>query len=225
MSELQNVKFLPWVGKDYKNGLQVQDGKVVFGDGTNHSKKIMVLGENLYFSDASKAVQSFTSDILHCYFNPNGEFEGWMNSYTKFIRALSGDFDLSRNASEEWWNHILFYNFVQILLTGSHFAPNEKNYRDSDTAFFEVLEQFEPDFIFVWGNRLYNMLPNKGHKGESISVNDKEDEDIVDTWNYTNGNHTTHVIPISHPAVGFDTEYWHRVFFIIFNEYKDGKFI
>jgi hypothetical protein len=36
-------------------------------------------------------------------------------------------------------------------------------FKDSENAFFEILEEYNPDIIIVWGERLWNNLPNNGY--------------------------------------------------------------
>ena len=169
----------------------------------------MALGESHYCGKPSDDVPSVTNDVIRRYLNPKEEFEGWMNTYTKFIRALSGDYDIARDSSSSWWNRILFYNFVQVPMTGARVAPTEDEFRNSDNAFFEMLEKYHPDVVIAWGKRLYSELPNRGHEGLYITdPNNKK----LDTWVYRlSTGKDTRVLPITHPSAGFDTEFWHKV--------------
>ncbi len=45
-------------------------------------------------------------------------------------------------------------------------SPSEEQFERSLDAFIEVLEEYKPDLIIVWGARLWEMLPDIGRKGE-----------------------------------------------------------
>lgn len=186
--------FLPWIGRHYTQGIS--------------GLKVMALGESHYCGRPEDDVPSITNDVLKCYLNPSYEFEGWMNTYTKFIRALSGDYTISRETSAEWWDRILFYNFVQVPMTGPRQAPTEQEFRASDASFFEVLSNYRPDIIIAWGSRLYDNLPNKGYQGPDLRL---PNGTSTETWIYEHPDgHKVHVLPITHPSAGFDTEFWHK---------------
>ena len=34
-------------------------------------------------------------------------------------------------------------------------------FENSENAFFEIIKKYNPDIIFVWGNRLWKQLPNE----------------------------------------------------------------
>ena len=97
-----NVKFIPWVGSQYAEGIQ--------------GKRVMVLGESHYCAHESDAVPQLTINIIHHILNPDSEHEGFMNTYTKFGRALAGK-DQYDNDRAAVWNTVLFYNFVQVPIS------------------------------------------------------------------------------------------------------------
>jgi uracil-DNA glycosylase len=167
-------------------------------------KRVLALGESHYASDVSEVTEHITNDVIGWYLDPGCEFEGWMNTYTKFIRALSGDFEIARETSAAWWNRIAFYNFVQVPMTGPRTAPTAEEFRDSDGAFFEILEMLRPDYVLAWGERLYNNLPQTGYQGDDCCG--------LETWVYeTKDGHKVHVLGLYHPSAGFDTTYWRDV--------------
>jgi len=191
---MRKVHFLPWVGKNYLKGI---DGR-----------KVMALGESHYCGRPEDDTTEITNDVILCYLDSANEFEGWMNTYTKFIKALSGE-EISRESSALWWNKILFYNYVQVPMSGPRVAPIAQEFRNSDDAFFEVLEQFQPDCIIAWGKRLYDNLPHLGTAGEDVIAPDGA---AIETWNYTlRTGHIVQVLPITHPSAGFATDYWGQI--------------
>ena len=67
----------------------------------------------------------------------------------------------------------------------------------------KFLEKYKPDYIIVWGRRLFAKLPNE--KGEYMSCND------MNLWTYNIEGKMIKVLPIYHPSVGFSWDYWHKV--------------
>ena len=70
---MKQIQFLPWVGRDYVRGI--------------NGKHVMVLGESHYCANNEEAVPGITQDVISGYIDSSNDFEGWMNTYTKFIRA------------------------------------------------------------------------------------------------------------------------------------------
>lgn len=188
---MNNVNLKPWVGKNYQQGIQ--------------GKKIMVLGES-HYSD-HECDENFTTKIIAEHFlNPADPHEGWKNTYTKFERALAGH-KLSQTEREELWNSFLFYNYIQEPLTDPRIKPMAIQYQEGQTPFWEVLEKYKPDGVIVWGERLYNRLPQAGVQGEDIFGQHWTQE----TWQYLlSDGHQVSVMPIQHPSGGFSWDLWHE---------------
>jgi hypothetical protein len=206
--ELKDVKFLPWVGDNYECGLRVdENGDIVFGTKDKPGKKILVLGESLYTNDPNSVKEDAICNLMKWYFDPNEEFEGWMNTYTKFIRSVAGK-AIDRSDSAIWWNHLALYEYVQEPLTGPRFSPTHEQFKCSESAFFNVIEKLKPDYIIAWGQRLYNNLPQGGEQGDDLCVN--KYEDWIETWIYMLGKQKITVLPFTHPSSSFSWEYWHQ---------------
>ena len=125
---------------------------------------MLVLGESHYCANAEEAVPTLTNNIITDLFDSESEFEPYKNTYTKFIRALSGT-DVSRFDVKPIWDEVMFYNYVQFPISAARVEPTSKEFTDSEPEFWEVLEQYRPDVVIVWGHRLYNNLPKVGHQG------------------------------------------------------------
>ncbi len=191
---MRNVKFLPWIGAQYTKG--------VWG------RKVMVLGESHYCASPDEATPEITRDVIKDLLDPNSEHEGYKNTYTKFERALAGKV-LTPEEKKALWDSFIFYNYVQVPISGARVSPTVQDFLSSEDAFFEVLEEYRPDRIIVWGKRLYNNLPQKGYQLLDITTATGEK---IETWAYkTASGHVVQVLPITHPSAGFDWEYWHEV--------------
>ena len=205
--KMKDVKFLPWEGANYQYGIRVdENGDIVCGTKEEPGKKVLVLGESFYTNKEEDIASGIMTQVLNWYFDPQIEFEGWMNTYTKFTRAFFG-VAISRGDSEKLWNSFVMYNYVQEPLRGTRFSPTPKQFAESRNAFFEVLGVYKPDYIIVWGYRLYNNLPQEGQQGEDII----SDNYYSETWIYEIGNHIVRLLPIQHPSTGFEWVYWNKV--------------
>lgn len=188
---MKQVKQKPWVGRNYQQGIR--------------GKKVMVLGESHYADHPCD--ENFTTEIIADHFlNPDDPHEGWKNTYTKFERALAGHI-LSQDEREELWNSLLFYNYIQEPLDDARIKPTASQYEEGKIPFLEVLEEYQPNGVIVWSERLYNVLPQAGVQGENIPGQHWTQE----TWQYLLSNgHTVAVMPVQHPASGFSWELWHE---------------
>jgi len=160
---MKNVFFEPRVGANYESkGLNGQ--------------KLLVLGESHYCkkgcTDCGNSThtecRNFTKDVFAEYLdykNGNGEFDYWMKTYTKFSNILF-EKKLDIDELEEFWDSVIFYNYVQSATEEMRVSPSEEQFERSLDAFIEVLEEYKPDLIIVWGARLWEMLPDIGRKGE-----------------------------------------------------------
>jgi len=196
------VKILPWVGEKYYQGFC--------------GKRVLVLGESHYCENKSDFSSSLTSDIIADLFDSNSDHEPYKNTYTKFVESMVGKDTLTISDKKEFWNSVIFYNYVQVPISGPRIAPSTDDFRMSENAFNEVLELYHPEIVIVWGKRLYNNLPQTGKQGADLR---SSSGDWIETWNYslTDGSYVE-VIPIMHPSAAFSPNYWNNIFNQIFKK-------
>lgn len=170
---MQGVKLLPWIGKDYEQGLGYDEkGEFCFG-----GKKVLVLGEGHYFAEAESEqdlidgakdpnwTEWVVDTLLH-----NSDGHRWPATYHKFEHAVVGR-TLSEVERQEFWNRVALYNYVQVLIGGPRLAPKKEDFEESLDALFAVLDEFRPDYVIAWGMRLYDNMP--GRNGRHV-------EDIIE---------------------------------------------
>lgn len=198
---MKGIRFLPWIGNNYEQGI--------------NGKKIVVLGESHYCANIEKdATPQITIKVISDLLDPDSEHEGYKNTYTKFERALAGK-RLDYSEKITLWHSIIFYNYVQEAFSGPRKMPTFEQYANAENAFFELLEQYRPDCVIVWGKRLYNNLPRKGEQGYDIVISGT---DSIETWEYTlNDGKVIKLLPIVHPSAGFSWDYWHQVIVTFLN--------
>lgn len=160
---MENVFFNPNVGNDYElkgfNGL-----------------KLLILGESHYCDeeceDCGKKSQNecsdFTSSVISRYLNykkKKGKFRPWMRTFTRFTNILL-ESKVDNQTLINFWDSVIFYNYVQSSTSGPRRSPTWRQFNESKDGFIEVLEKYKPDLILVWGERLWDNLPNIGRWGE-----------------------------------------------------------
>ncbi len=160
-----NVTFHPWIGKDYESG-------------GCFKKRILVLGESHYCSPSVReqyckqcsgcpktcnGITEYTQDIVH----ESGYAGGAKRTFTKFFNV----FTPPGCAIEDARDSICFYNYVQESLGGPRHSPTEGQFKDSEPAFFEVLNKLAPEFLLVWGFHLWKNMSKTFCYKENFEIN------------------------------------------------------
>lgn len=215
---MEHINFRPWVGKNY------------FSCGFG-GKRILVLGESHYCCDLAESKRcfplcikanmldscySFTEDVIHDFvFNYSGA--RYEQTFLCFERACIGK-ELSQQEREEFWESIIFYNYLQFAQAGPRTSIKPDYWEESELAFKEVLNQFMPDYIIVWGVRLYNGLPNWDGKHSLLQISEN---DYTDVWTYTINGKQIPALKVYHPStpIGKSWPYWHDVYCKFFENY------
>lgn len=191
------VKFKPWVGENYETGI-------------HQGKKLMILGESHYCANPETEVtEDITIKVIEDLLDPFSEHEGYKNTYTKFAKAVVGEKQFSDETKKEFWQHVIFYNYVQTAISGARVSPTTEQFRNSEQAFFEILSQYQPDLIIVWGKRLYNNLPQQGTQLPDLQISQGiYAGESSEVWSYTIGGKTIALLPITHPSASmFELQY------------------
>ena len=201
---MKNVFFKPWVGEDYKTG-------GIFG------KKILVLGEAHVCGgcDACGKVENaeecadFTSaNCVEALLSR--EIAPWTGAFHKFERSLV-DHDTDLAESREIWNSVAFYNYIQRAMDESRKSPEWVDFRNSEEAFFEVLDELKPDLIIVWGvTRMYDNLPggDRWREGTALEI---DDYNVKNGYYRLSNGKETRVLWVYHPSAGYSWDWWHKV--------------
>ena len=190
---MKKTNYKPWVGKNYSTGFR--------------GKKTLVLGESHY--DNSGTIDAdLTQWVIHdIAYEPGGQ--AYQATFTCFERAMVGR-QMTQKEREEFWESVIFYNYLQFPTAGPRSIPNPEQWSASEDAFVELLETYMPDLIIVWGVRLYDALPGLGGRGE---VMDLENGDTADYWIYPIKGKEIPALKIHHPSApsGRNWGYWNMV--------------
>ncbi len=199
---MKYVKFKPWVGCNYATG-------GIFG------KKVLVLGESHYCDKPNAGADSNdTLDVIDEFIN-DYRGEHYQQTFLCFERAVMGK-ELSSEERFDFWNSIVFYNYIQQYQEGPRQAllPQKE---DNEGAFKEVLETYLPDCIIVWGKRLYQELPGWDGYENYIEIDTFEYDhkshqiDSTEVWTYNIKGKQIPAMCVYHPSspVGKMWTYWH----------------
>ena len=188
---MKHVKFKPWVGKNFSTC-------GVYG------KKVLVLGESHYGNTPNTTEETIgvVKEFVYEYCG-----DSYQQTFLCFERALVGR-EINQEEREQLWNSLMFYNYFQKPTTGPRTAPDMTAQKESEEAFRELLEQFQPDAIIVWGARLYQLLPAWNGTESQIKVG----EDSCQVWQYTIKGKQIPAMSVHHPSAptGKDWTYWHQ---------------
>lgn len=205
---MEKVNFKPWVGANYANGIG--------------GKKILVLGESHYCkelpeggrccpscecSKMNEECHKFTINVMQ-EFRDNYSGEPYERTFVCFERAVVGH-ELSQKEREEFWDSVMFYNYMQYAQSGPRQPLEQRN--DSSEAFREILEVYMPDCIIVWGKRLYDWLPDWNGEKSEITL-DNGDKTDVRTYDIKGKKIPAMVVYHPSSSEGRKREYWHQFY-------------
>lgn len=203
--------FIPFVGTNYVSG-------GIFGH------RVMVLGESHYCDEgcpncgepsAYPGCLSLTQRVVNDYLDPNAEWQPWMNTFLKFERSLVGR-ETTPDERCTIWQSILFYNYLQVAMGGPRVAGTSAQYDAARDAFYEILDRFVPDYIIVWGQRLWESLPgdDRWQTAPSLNIEGK----TIATGSYRiKGGQCARIMAVNHPSTGYSWDFWHQAITRLFN--------
>ena len=203
---MEHVYFKPWIGKKYPTGgifnkriLAVGEGHVCGGE-CQHECGLKY---------ANECEDLTTTKVVQDYLNDCGG--RWTSTYRKFEHSLIDPEAETIPSSEDIWQSIAFFNFLQVAISTARKAGTYEDYMEGRTAFLEVIEKLEPELIIVWGvGRLFDNLPEEGWSwGESL---------VVDGYSVKNGYYLlkkngikARCIAVYHPSAAYSPGWWYKV--------------
>ena len=219
--EKEGVKFLPWIGDKYEDGIYYdEEGELRYGNNkekNNKGKKVLVLGESFYWDDEDDGnAKMFVHELIEDFIDPQSEFLPYKRTFIKFERAMAGR-ELNKEKSKEFWEHVMFYNYVQEPLRGTRMSPTAEQFGKAAGLFYSLLKSCRPNLVIAWGNRLYNNLPSKGVIKGNVGKFVEVEDNFYETWNYDIEEKVVSVLGIYHPSAAFDWGYWHQVIIKFFD--------
>jgi hypothetical protein len=185
------VHYRPWVGKNYENGKL-------------YGKRIMILGESHYGKELGE-VNDTTSQVIE-----EAEFQHLYT--TRFLRMVppavmgySSSDSLTHEQRKEFWDSVLFYNYIQESVNGGpRGSRTNKQWSDAVEPFLEVINQYKPEIILVFGVGIGNNLTRKNAVNKDIKG--------LKAVEYTlNEGIKSIAVAVRHPAGGMSYKEVHNV--------------
>jgi hypothetical protein len=135
-ADVRWIHFLPWQGSAFPE---------------KADRRLLVLGES-HYSDAPED-EDFTRSVVRQYVS-GAENRAFL---TNIAQAITGKphWEIDRL---EFWNSVAFYNYVQETVIEGR-RPTVKMFRDSEAAFFEVIDLLRPSHVLALGTRLWECMP------------------------------------------------------------------
>ncbi len=205
------INFRPFVGKNYSTS-------------GYRGKRILILGESHYCkNELAKGGRCFplckselmkedcfsqTEDVLNDYiYNYYGSSS--QQTFLCFERAFIGK-ELTQEEREEFWEGIIFYNYLQFSQPGPRRSIANEYWEPSEQAFLQLLETYLPDCIIAWGARLFDGMPGWKGKESKLTI----DGDSTDVWTYNIKGKSIPMLKVHHPSspTGKCWEYWHKFY-------------
>lgn len=206
---MKDIRINPYVGEKYHEGW--------------NGEKILILGESHYNEDHQKLNEitgdeirrQMTNEAISDFVNNDNGFADWKNTYTCFERIVTNK-ELSQKEREDFWSRVVFYQFIQFVQETPRKPINNNQVEQSQNAFFEVLKMYMPDYIIVWGKRLYDFLPDLEGELETLTING----DSLPVWKYNIEGKIIPAMAINHPSVpkGKSREKWHPFINLFLNK-------
>lgn len=189
---MKNVFFKPWVGTEYSSG-------GIFG------KRILVLGESHYTDDEPEP--NLTIEVMKEYLSYETTIPPYLQSFNKFERSLVGT-TTGGAIRKQIWNSVVFYNYLQVSMSGPRQAGQKSDYADAAEAFYEILEAYRPEIVIVWGYRLWDTIPaDRWEWGEEITLDGELSR--IGCYLLVDGTRVK-AIPVKHPSAGYSWNKWHK---------------
>ena len=221
---MKNVVFKPWVGEKFESSKH----KLLILGHTHHCSKaeecnckekasVHLPSANVppvagphFLAAPIESCFGITVAVIQRYIEyKNGilKFEKWMNTFSNFINAVHNK-RCDANLSIEFMNSIIFYNYLQYAVSSDkrYGTVSFDAYEMSKAAFLEVLNEYKPKHIIIWGSPLCDILQKII---PAVRIGAKIDEQRNGNVFYLpNGENEIPAYRTYHPSVSFARNEW-----------------
>lgn len=193
-----NVFFNPRIGSEYD-----RDPKRIMILGDSHYCKEATIFNNCNKCTANKNCEQWTINGLNEIINREN-YNRSHNTYIKFEKAFLGIPHPTDEQRKKMWDSLIMYNYVQTAVAKPRKSPSKEMFKLSEDAFWEILNKYKPNYVIVWGRRLWHHFPKKLQDESSIKK-----FELAETTEYTyDNNKKVRFISIDHPSGSFTIERW-----------------
>lgn len=193
----QEVRYYPWVGDRY----------------WEQSERWLILGESSYGLPPTETFAVQHMIRAHC-----GQSSGTFQKGTYRVcaaaeRLIAGHDQLD---PDNFWQTVAFYNFVRDSMQKAMMRPTPLQFRQSFTAFNEVVCHLKPTVVLVLGIGLWDILPGERDgwtKGPERAVSMPTSPRKFSLWtgccHHGSQRHVFSCFPVAHPSSrGFAAHRW-----------------
>lgn len=174
--------------------------------GSNYStaglrnQRIMIVGESSYDKDAKREGYDIANQTINVGADAIGYDGGrgyWNDSrfYTRIARMFEFN-PRSFAHRKEFWDSVVYYNFLQIVLTKPRQNPPSDSWTEARGAFLETIEEFKPEIILSFSKRMWPHLPKLDDSGIPNDFGVQCREARISTP----GGHNARLIGFDHPT-------------------------
>ncbi len=143
---MKNVKYIPWVGSLYGNPTNEFGGL-----------KVLVLGESHYGYESSDT-KFKTINVVEK--KAKKKKKAFFTNIVKVLFKIGRRGGIDLVLRERAWDHIAFYNFIQVLVSKkARVRPTHEMWESAKLPLLQVLDKLKPDIILVLGMELAKNLP------------------------------------------------------------------
>lgn len=212
-NEWKEPIFFPWIGEKY---LQMPVKVLVVGDsgycGDEYCQKRCGVRGNCTYEEMGDC-RNFTKNIIKGYIDNRlkdnsleiYEKKTYLGFESSFLGYIESETSPTSDKSNEFWNSIVFYNYVQtaIASTSDQKEYNNTDYAESAPMFLHLINEINPNYIFIWGRRAFYAAPIYGWI-------DDEQKSFQGKYKLENGK-IAKCASIHHPSRGYRVESHNKI--------------
>jgi hypothetical protein len=198
------IIFHPWVGENYGC-----DSSVL-------KKRTLILGGSHYLEglNSDEDLGDFTNEVVNLYFDRNCKGK-WKKTFSTFINSIFGR---STNEDERrvFFESVVFYNYLQEVAGDNPGAAGNYDYGAIQhfEAFKLVLDEYKPEVVISWGDKVWEGLPNDwgfggNVRGEGVIIDGTV---FVKYFDYPYQNRVISLVGVGHPSIGYSRDFHHQIF-------------
>lgn len=201
---IQALKWLPWVGKDFSN--------------LPEKRKLLVVAESHYDWHEEGSLEDLEYPEFTRWFI-EGHTISAPNNPTKVIRNTERALFYDNPTNEQkigFWQSVSYYNIVQRAMESINERPNDLDYSIGWDTFFKVINILQPDYVLFCGveasNHTYHF--NQAFKDNNFTSDGIQWLDMIgNTYSRIaelnlNDNYNPKLVFIKHPSKYFSWENW-----------------
>ena len=204
--QIEGLKYLPWVGKDFEN----------------QEVKILLIPESVYNWGKDKEARKVADEAIN-----NNNFARivayehgieYPSSKRKLARNIEKLFDIDYKNNDEridFWRSIVFHELVQRPLKNIIERPNNKDYELGALVLTRIIEILKPKKCIFFGTTWSKFANFRKSLTQNYTVNEKH-------FHKTNNAYPkilflreldSKIYFIRHPSKGFSPELWKEFIF------------